>query len=166
MRHRIEAGMHDFVVHGEHENRMEVPLERRFNASPDLQLTCRPCFAVTHSLPIRAMACRRWRCPLASARRRVGDEAIFVLVLDVLEHVERIDRVELAGDGACEHVVHESLERPMRIHPLLHVGDEHRIEVSGRHLADRLLDDPRAERIGASDLEHVSRPCSIFATNL
>ena len=47
------------------------------------------------------------------------------------------------------------IDGPMRIHPLLDVVDEQWIEIGRRDLADRLLHDARAKRIGTPDLKHM-----------
>jgi len=70
----------------------------------------------------------------------------------VLEHIESVGGIKRACHRTGEHVVHEGLDRPVRVHPLLDVGDEDRIEIHSRDLGRRLLHDPRAERIGAANL--------------
>src|SRR6202034_3805056 len=83
----------------------------------------------------------------------VADEPVLVALRDMLEHVEGIGGIERAGYRTSHHIVHERLDRPMRIHAFLDVGNEDRIEIDRRNLADRLLDDPRAEGVGATDFE-------------
>jgi hypothetical protein len=50
--------------------------------------------------------------------------------------------------------VNECLDRPVRVHPLIYIGNENRIEINGGNFANRLLDDARAKRVSAADFEH------------
>ena len=84
----------------------------------------------------------------------VSQKFMLTVRIDMLKHVERVGPILLARHGTREHVVHKSAgKRPFEVHALFHVFYEHCIEINDRHSPDRLLDDSRAERIGASDLE-------------
>src|SRR6516164_8468919 len=84
----------------------------------------------------------------------------------MFQHVERISCIERPRDRARQHVMNECIERPIGIHTVLDVSDEERIEIGSRDLADGLLDDAGAERIGAADLQHVLTPSEHLGNEL
>ena len=72
----------------------------------------------------------------------------------MLEHVERVDAVELAGKRAGQHVVDVAGEAPGLVHPGVDVLDEDGIEVDRGEAFHRLDDDAGAEGIPAADFQH------------
>src|SRR4051812_48566575 len=106
MRHRIESGVDDFIIHREHENRMEMTLERTLEGvtgfaidMPGLALRGRMALGFQRGHPEDRDALRRER------RNRVGDEAVLVLGADMLQHIERVGRIEGAWNRPVEHIV-------------------------------------------------------------
>src|SRR4051794_1156057 len=83
------------------------------------------------------------------------EKSMLVLRFDMLENVEGVGGVIAAADGAGEHIVHEGLEFPPGIHPVLDVLDEHRVEIGRRKLLDFLSNDARAKSISTANLEDV-----------
>src|SRR5215208_789830 len=132
MCHRIKAGMHHFIVHGEYEYRVEVPLERALERLSRLAVHVTG-LALRGSIGLR-LERRHSEDGYAGGCQRgnhIGDKPLLVLLWNVFEDVKGIDRVETAGYRTGEHVVHEHIEWPVRIHSLLHVCDKQRIEVGG-----------------------------------
>src|SRR6188472_1392523 len=87
--------------------------------------------------------------------------------LNVLQHVESVNRIILAAHRARKHVMDKRAgERPFRIHPGSHVGNEQRVEISHCDLSDSLLDDACAECVSAPDLEYVLLPGEHFCDEL
>src|SRR6266540_3072999 len=167
VRHRVEAGVNDFVVHREHEDAREILLKQR------LQLLAALAIDMTGLAERRGMWLRldRWRADDQDPVRRervaqIGDVSVLVRACDVFEDVETVESIVLFRQRTRDDVVDESLERPAGILARQNVLDEYRVKVVGGDLVHFLLNDPRTEGVAAAELADIVTPAQHLGDEL
>ena len=167
MRHRVEPRVHDFVVHREDEHVLEELLQKRLQGLGALAVDV-PLLAGGRGMGLGRQAGRSdyEDAVLRQRARQVADERGLAGAIDVLQHIEAVGGVEISAEGPIEHVVQGGLHGPGRVLAAFDVGDERGIEVQRCHHPHFLLNDPRAERVGAADFEDAPGTAQHFGGEL
>lgn len=157
MRHLMESGVDHLVIHAEHEDIVEIILEQSLQLWTGLAVDV-PFLRLRRGIDLALQGgdADDRAAVLFQIAEAVLQKDAFVLRLDMLQHIQRIDRIERARHRAVQHVVDQGIEAPALHHPVVDVLDEDGIEIDRRQILDFRLDDANTEGIAAADLEHVA----------